>query len=131
MPGEGQGSDTFLLLDKEPAFHSLTANPIQGGGASPPPARRLGLLRRYVMKYLIVEDFSGQAVPFIFPRRVDHVDMFEQLPYGKVLSAGYVELQPDGTFDCYGGNAELQLKADPQKDSALLKEAFRKRPDHH
>ena len=83
------------------------------------------------MKYLIVEDFSGQAVPFIFPRRVDHVDMFEQLPYGKVLSAGYVELKPDGTFDCYGGNAELQLKADPQKDSALLKEAFRKRPDHH
>ena len=23
------------------------------------------------MKYLIMEDFSGQPVPFIFPRRVD------------------------------------------------------------
>ena len=40
------------------------------------------------MNYLIVEDFSGQAVPFIFPRRVDHGDMREQLPYGQVLSCG-------------------------------------------
>ena len=40
------------------------------------------------MKYLIVEDFSGQAVPFIFPRRVDHGDMREQLPYGQILSGG-------------------------------------------
>ena len=57
------------------------------------------------VKYLIVEDFSGQPVPFLFPRRVDHADMFEQLPYGKVLAAGYAELGPDG-FVCYGGNAE-------------------------
>ena len=58
------------------------------------------------MKYLIVEDFSGQAVPFIFPRRVDHVDMREQLPYGQVLSAGFLELGPQG-FICSGGHAEL------------------------
>lgn len=81
------------------------------------------------MKYVIVEDFSGQAVPFIFPRRVDHADMCEQLPYGKVLSAGYVELQPDGSFLCYGGNNELQIKSNPQRDAAILKEAFRKRPE--
>lgn len=31
------------------------------------------------MKYLIMEDFSGQPVPFIFPRRVDHADMRDQL----------------------------------------------------
>lgn len=82
------------------------------------------------MKYVIVEDFSGQAVPFIFPRRVDHADMCEQLPYGKVLSAGYVELEADGSFLCHGGNNELQIKADPEKDAAILKEAFRMRPDN-
>ena len=42
------------------------------------------------VKYLIVEDFSGQEVPFIFPRRVDHSDMREQLPYSRVVSAGFV-----------------------------------------
>ena len=81
------------------------------------------------MKYVIVEDFSGQAVPFIFPRRVDHADMCEQLPYGKVLSAGYVELEADGSFLCHGGNNELQVRADPVRDAAILKEAFRKRDD--
>ena len=45
------------------------------------------------MKYLIMEDFAGQPVSFVFPRRVDHGDMREQLPYGRVLGAGYVELQ--------------------------------------
>ena len=44
------------------------------------------------MKYLIVEDFSGQPVCFLFPRRVDHGDMRDQLPYGRVISAGFAEL---------------------------------------
>ncbi|QCC84315.1 hypothetical protein DDIC_00180 [Desulfovibrio desulfuricans] len=78
------------------------------------------------MKYLIVEDFSGQAVPFIFPRRVDHSDMREQLPYSRVVSAGFVELGPDG-FACTGGNPELQLKARPQEDAAIIAEALRQR----
>lgn len=34
------------------------------------------------MKYLIMEDFAGQPVSFVFPRRVDHGDMREQLPTG-------------------------------------------------
>ncbi len=79
------------------------------------------------MKYLIVEDFSGQAVPFVFPRRVDHADMFEQLPYGKVVSAGYVELEKDGGFRCFGGNSELDVRSDPEKDAEILKEALRRR----
>ncbi|MBO4299988.1 MAG: hypothetical protein J5861_00135 [Desulfovibrio sp.] len=78
------------------------------------------------MKYLIVEDFSGQAVPFIFPRRVDHCDMREQLPYARIISAGVTELGPQG-FVCSGGNAELGLKARPLEDAALLTEAFRHR----
>lgn len=78
------------------------------------------------MKYLIVEDFSGQAVPFIFPRRVDHGDMREQLPYSRMLSAGVVELGPNG-FVCTGGNPELQLTARPAEDAAIIAEALRQR----
>ena len=78
------------------------------------------------MKYLIVEDFSGQAVPFVFPRRVDHSDMREQLPYGQVLSAGFLELGPQG-FVCSGGHAELGLKARPDEDAAIIAEALRQR----
>lgn len=80
------------------------------------------------MKYIIVEDFSGQPVPFIFPRRVDHVDMHGQLPYGKVLSAGYIELDADG-LHCFGGNAELGLKARPAEDAAIISESLRVRGD--
>ena len=58
------------------------------------------------MKYIICEDFSGQPVPFIFPDRVAHIDMREQLPYAKVISAGYIQLV-DGRFVCHGGDAEL------------------------
>ncbi|MBQ9407199.1 MAG: hypothetical protein IJU37_10760 [Desulfovibrio sp.] len=78
------------------------------------------------MKYLIVEDFSGQAVPFIFPRRVDHCDMREQLPYGRIISAGVTELGPAG-FVCSGGNTELGLKSRPEEDAAILNEALRHR----
>ena len=76
------------------------------------------------MKYLIMEDFAGQPVSFVFPRRVDHGDMREQLPYGRVLGAGYVELR-DGAFRCHGGYAELDIVAHPE-DEAILMEAFLK-----
>lgn len=76
------------------------------------------------MKYLIMEDFAGQPISFIFPRRVDHADMREQLPYGRVLGAGYVSLV-DGAFQCFGGCAELNITARPE-DAAILMEAFRK-----
>lgn len=81
------------------------------------------------MKYLIVEDFSGQPVCFLFPRRVDHGDMRDQLPYGKVISAGFAELDK-GRFVCSGGSQELELTARPDEDAALLTEALRHRSDH-
>ncbi|MDR3320630.1 MAG: hypothetical protein LBS77_06975 [Desulfovibrio sp.] len=70
------------------------------------------------MNYLIVEDFSGQPAPFIFPRRVDHEDMREQLPYGWVISAIVVER---GTFlSASGSHAELGMKARPEEDAAII-----------
>ena len=80
------------------------------------------------MKYLIVEDFSGQPVCFLFPRRVDHGDMRDQLPYGRVISAGVAELD-DGRFLCSGGSQELKVTARPDEDAALLAEALRHRSD--
>ena len=80
------------------------------------------------MKYLIVEDFSGQPVCFLFPRRVDHGDMRDQLPYGRVISAGFAELD-DGRFLYSGGSQELKVTARPDEDAALLAEALRHRSD--
>ncbi len=78
------------------------------------------------MNYLIIQDFSGQPVPFIFPRRVDHADMREQLPYGTVLAAGMLELGPDG-FTCSGACAELGLASRPKEDARIIAEALRPR----
>ena len=78
------------------------------------------------MNYLIMQDFSGQAVPFIFPRRVDHAEMREQLPYVIVLSCGTLELGPNG-FVCSGSSAELGLSARPMEDAKIIAEALRQR----
>jgi hypothetical protein len=81
--------------------------------------------RENAVKYLIMEDFSGRPAVFIFPRRVDHLDMREQLPYKTALSAGYVELQ-DGAPRCFGGHAELELQARLQ-DADIISDSLRRR----
>ena len=60
--------------------------------------------------------------------RVDHGDMRDQLPYGRVISAGFAELD-DGRFLCSGGSQELKVTARPDEDAALLAEALRHRSD--
>ena len=74
------------------------------------------------MKYLIAEDFAGHPVAFIFPDRVSHADMREQLPYTRFLSAGYIRME-NGVFSCSGGDAELSLFARPE-DAAILTASF-------
>lgn len=64
------------------------------------------------MKYILCEDFSGKPAPFLFPDKVAHADMREQLPYAKVLSAGYVAFE-DGRFVCFGGDAEMNALSRP------------------
>lgn len=77
------------------------------------------------MKYLIMEDFAGQPVSFVFPRRVGpRRHAANSSPTGRVLGAGYVELR-DGAFRCHGGYAELDIVARPE-DEAILMEAFQK-----
>ncbi len=78
------------------------------------------------MKYLIAEDFAGQPVPFIFPDRVTHADMREQLPYTRILSAGYVTVR-NGEFFCTDGDAELNLFARPE-DAVVIAASFAPAP---
>ena len=74
------------------------------------------------MKYLICEDFGGQPVPFIFPDRVAHADMREQLPYARVIAAGYIALE-EGKFVCSGGDKELGIFA-RSEDAAFMEKLF-------
>ena len=78
------------------------------------------------MKYLICEDFGGQPVPFIFPDKVAHADMREQLPYARVIAAGYIALD-EGTFACSGGDKELGVFARPE-DAAFMQKLFSRGP---
>lgn len=77
-----------------------------------------------MMKYLIFEDFAGQAVPFIFPDKVAHSEMREQLPYGQVLSGGFLNFDSDG-FRCHGGDGELGIKSRPEEDLSIILNALR------
>jgi hypothetical protein len=65
------------------------------------------------LKDIICEDFSGRPIPFLFPDKVAHADMREQLPYTRVLSAGYIVLE-EGRFVCSGGDAEIACSARPE-----------------
>ncbi len=62
------------------------------------------------MKYIMFEDFSGAPVPIIFPKRIDFSEMREQIPYTKVLSAGYVSLS-GANFACHGESKSLAASA--------------------
>jgi hypothetical protein len=79
------------------------------------------------MKYLIFNDFAGKPVCVLFARRVDHADMRDQLPYAKVLAAGFVELH-DGRLCCSGGSIELGVKA-RSEDPEIIAEALRPREE--
>ncbi len=71
------------------------------------------------MKYLICEDFSGLPIPFLFPDKVAHADMREQLPYTRVLSAGYIH-RTDTGFVCSGGDAELGVAAQEADATCIM-----------
>ena len=77
------------------------------------------------MKYIILEDFSGQPAPFLFPDKVAHIDMRDQLPYANLLSAGYIALV-DGRMVCSSGHAELNMSSRPE-DAECITEFFIRR----
>lgn len=74
------------------------------------------------MKYIMFEDFSGDPVPILFPNRIDFEEMRAQIPYAKLLSAGYVQLQ-DGRFVCHGESRFLGAQSRAE-DAAILDAKF-------
>jgi len=70
------------------------------------------------MKYIMFEDFSGAAMPIIFPKRIDFGEMREQIPYTKVLAAGYVHMTGTG-FACHGESKSLEVQARAE-DAAII-----------
>ncbi len=74
------------------------------------------------MKYLIFEDFSGNEVPIIFPERILHEEMREQIPYAKVLAGGYVYLK-EGEFVCRGRATELNVGS-REEDNQVIASFF-------
>ncbi len=78
------------------------------------------------MKYIMFEDFSGTPLPIIFPKRIDFSEMREQIPYTKVLSAGYVHVTSSG-FACHGESKSLAAQA--RGEDALIIAAKLATPD--
>lgn len=74
------------------------------------------------MKYIIFSDFAAKETPVIFPERIMHDEMREQIPYAEVVAAGYVYLQ-NGTFRCQGESRELEAGARPE-DSRVMARFF-------
>jgi len=74
------------------------------------------------MKYLICEDFSGDVIPILFPERILHEEIREQIPYSKVVSGGYVFLK-DGKFICKGRVKELNISA-RDEDAEIINRFF-------
>ena len=70
------------------------------------------------MKYIMFEDFSRAPVPVIFPKRIDFAEMREQIPYTKVLSAGYVHMAGSGLAS-HGESKSLEVQARPE-DAAII-----------
>lgn len=70
------------------------------------------------MKYIIFEDFAGHPAPILFPSRVSHAEIREQVPYTRALSAGFVELDR-GALRVHGQSTSLALKSRPE-DLAVI-----------
>jgi len=79
------------------------------------------------MKYIIFEDFSGQSIPVLFPDRIDHAELREQMPYSTVLSAGFANLA-GGAFVCHGEAKELNAKAGAD-DAEVIERHFQQGVD--
>ncbi len=72
------------------------------------------------MKYIIFEDFAGEATPIIFPERIAFEEMREQIPYTQVISGGIVSLK-QGQIECFSQANELGLKAS-DRDHLVISE---------
>lgn len=74
------------------------------------------------MKYILFEDFSGRPCPVMFPDRIRHEEMREQIPYSTILSAGYADMV-GGKIVCHGASQALAASS-AEGDAAIIAENF-------
>ncbi|NCC23571.1 MAG: hypothetical protein EOM25_00025 [Deltaproteobacteria bacterium] len=70
------------------------------------------------MKYIVFEDFSGQELPVLFPDRIGHGEMRAQIPYSKIISAGFVEINKS-RISCSGGSKSLGVEFRPEDSETI------------
>lgn len=75
------------------------------------------------MKYLLFEDPAGNKAPILFPDRVSHEEMRDQMPYATVLSGGSV-LHDGQRFICKGQALDLGVSA-REGDAEIIARHFK------
>ena len=72
------------------------------------------------MKYIIFNDFADIPVPILFPNRIAHLEMREQIPYTTVVAAGYVQTAHEATIRCWGAAPDLSAHSRPEEDARII-----------
>lgn len=72
------------------------------------------------MKYIILDGYLHD-IPVLFPASLEHAEMADDLKHlGKPLSAGFVDLLPNGSgVSAHGKSTSLNMKSRPE-DSSII-----------
>ncbi|MEK9672504.1 MAG: hypothetical protein VW268_08375 [Rhodospirillaceae bacterium] len=76
------------------------------------------------MKYIVFKSAKEEA-PVLFPYEYIHSWMAGQLRPLEVVSAGFVEIGPNGDIRCYGHSPSLKIGSRGDVDSALVRRHLR------
>lgn len=76
-------------------------------------------------KYIVVT-MKGNPTAVIFPSFVSHWDMAARLGFhaNEVDSAGFVSVNSNGTFQCYGKSDSLGKESKGERDVQLVTDLF-------
>lgn len=70
-------------------------------------------------KYIIITRMFNAQLPILFSHSDTHSVIANELQ-GKVISAGFWDLDNNGKFVCFGRSTTLKMDSRPEEDSELL-----------
>ncbi len=71
-------------------------------------------------KYVVRDDPANGMTITVFPSDLSHYQFYDS----NLISAGLIQLRPDGKLHCYGRAPKLGLANRPVADSELANEQF-------
>ena len=77
-------------------------------------------------KYIVIDyPIAGESI-IIFPETLEHKSVALNNSYAgcKIISAGFVLIDPDELLTCHGESESLHLKSRPELDSELANHMF-------